>query len=347
MNEYLVATLDKLRTKNYANVNIVIGNESCDLDSSVSAIVYACFLYWQSKQIKCNESMNVNRDEQTKYDIFIPILNVNREDFALKTEVTYLLKTHGIDKNVLVFRDDYDLKGLLANTNSKVTLVDHHVLSTKDQFLAPFVTEIIDHRPLDKTGWTYNDSAHSTIEVVGCCCTLVAQRIKDLSSPIAKDLDFFNAYPVCSDMLHSTIILDTINLSKTFNKATPHDVKILLFLESLIKPADYENYRKGKLERLTNARSDVSELTAAQLLRKDLKIVGEVLVPTFPILVQARRTGSVANDFNATKLQLSRAAWHAPQGSNEEGRGCILGGYHEGYKIIKISARLDRSGLRP
>lgn len=34
------------------------------------------------------------------------------------------------------------------------------------------------------------------------------------------------------------------------------------------------------------ARSDVSKLTAEQLLRKDLKIVNYILVPSFPILAK-------------------------------------------------------------
>ncbi|XP_059054957.1 exopolyphosphatase PRUNE1 [Achroia grisella] len=275
-----------MRSKSYGNLNIVFGNESCDLDSAISAIVYACFLHWQHEQIKCKVCTKDNREEHTTDDIFVPILNVDREDFALKTEVSYLLKEHGINKSHLVFRNDFDLKELSANTNTKITLVDHHVLATKDQFLDTYVTEIIDHRPIDKSKWTFRDDTRSTIEVVGCCCTLIAQRIKDLSSLFVKDVDFFNAYPGCSDMLHSTIILDTVNLSKPYNKATPKDVEIILFLENIIKPRDSESDRKSKLERLTKARSDVSGLTAAELLRKDLKIAGDVLIPTFPILVQ-------------------------------------------------------------
>ncbi|KAM3956070.1 exopolyphosphatase prune [Aphomia sociella] len=286
MDEYLATTLNKLQTNNYADLYIVLGNESCDLDSAVSAIVYAIFLNWQYEQIKCKVCTKGNRSEQKKEHIFVPVLNVDREDYALKTEVTYLLKECGINKSHLVFRNDFDWKELVAENNTKVILVDHHVLCSKDRFLAPYVTEIIDHRPTDKHGWCYKDDTRTTIEVVGSCSTLVAQRIKDLSALIAKDVDFFNAYTICSDMLHSTMILDTVNLSKTFNKATAKDEEMVFFLESLIKPSDCVNDRKSKLERLTKARSDVSELNAAQLLKKDVKIVGDVLVPTFPILVQ-------------------------------------------------------------
>ena len=50
MQHYLRSTKDVLRTLdcNKAELDIVLGNEACDLDSAVSAIVYAFYL--QSKR---------------------------------------------------------------------------------------------------------------------------------------------------------------------------------------------------------------------------------------------------------------------------------------------------------
>ncbi|XP_022833703.1 exopolyphosphatase PRUNE1 isoform X2 [Spodoptera litura] len=238
--------------------------------------------------MKCKVCTKEYRDGSMDYkdELFLPVINVDRNDFPLKTEVAFLFREKGINAGDLVFRDDYDLPELLKSTKSKVVLVDHHVLANRDKFLAEYVTEIIDHRPIDKTGWMYKPDTRTTIETVGSCCTLVAQRLKDLGSLIAKDVDYFNAYPVCSEMLHATIILDTVNFSKEVNKGTPHDEEILLFLESLLKPADYKAEREKELNTLVAARTDVSQLSAAQLLRKDVKIVGNVLVPSFPILVK-------------------------------------------------------------
>ncbi|CAH0602455.1 unnamed protein product [Chrysodeixis includens] len=288
MDDYFAATLTKLNSNFFANLTIVIGNESCDLDSAVSSIVYACFLDWQYNLIKCKVCTNIYRDESVvvKDDIFVPVLNVDRQDFELKTEVAYLLREKGINESHLVFRDDHDLPKLLSKPKSKVVLVDHHVLAKKDQYLAPYVTEIIDHRPLDQTGWHYKDDTRSTIWPVGSCTTLIAQRIKDLCTLLAKNVDFFNAHPWCNEMIHATIILDTVNFSKEVDKATPLDEEMILFLESLLKPADYKALRKKVLASLVAARSDVSRLSAAQLLRKDVKTVNNILVPSFPILVK-------------------------------------------------------------
>ncbi|XP_026724501.1 exopolyphosphatase PRUNE1 [Trichoplusia ni] len=288
MDDYFAAAITKLNSNFYGELNLVIGNESCDLDSAVSSIVYACFLNWQYNQIKCKVCTKIHRDESipVKDDIFLPVLNVDRKDYDLKTEVAYFLREKGINENNLIFRDDHDIAQLLNKSKCKVVLVDHHVLAKQDKYLAPYVSEIIDHRPIDRTAWHYKDDTRSTIETVGSCCTLIAQRIKDLGTLVARDVDFFNAYPVCSEMLHATIILDTVNFSKAVDKATPHDEEITLFLESLLKPTDYKEMRTRVLDSLVAARSDVSRLSAAQLLRKDVKTVTDVLVPSFPILVK-------------------------------------------------------------
>ncbi|KAJ2942273.1 hypothetical protein O0L34_g15820 [Tuta absoluta] len=287
MDVYLTTTLDKLKSKNYRNLSLVLGNESCDLDSAVSAIVYAAFLYWEHVMIKCKVCTREHRDE-TSYrdDIFVPLLNVDRNDFELKTEVAYCLKEHGIDASKLVFRDDYDFEQLTSASKTTVTLVDHHVLAKKDRFLTPLVTEVIDHRPVDRSNWNYSDDTRYTIELVGSCCTLVTQRIRSVGALVSAEGDFFKAFPNATDMLLCGIILDTVNFSKEVNKATPVDVEMAEFLESSAQTASIEDERKSKLDSLVTARKDVSKLTAAQLLRKDVKIAGDILVPSFPILVE-------------------------------------------------------------
>lgn len=59
---------------------------------------------------------------------FIPVLNIPRADFALRTETTFLLREQGIPAASLVFRDEIDLGGLHRAGLLSLTLVDHHVL---------------------------------------------------------------------------------------------------------------------------------------------------------------------------------------------------------------------------
>lgn len=59
---------------------------------------------------------------------FIPVLNIPRSDFALRTETTFLLREQGIAETSLIFRDEIDLARLHQAGLLSLTLVDHHVL---------------------------------------------------------------------------------------------------------------------------------------------------------------------------------------------------------------------------
>ncbi|CAG9577434.1 unnamed protein product [Danaus chrysippus] len=334
MEEYLSTTISKLKSNDYNELTIVLGNESCDLDSAVSALVYAAFLHWQYSQIKCKACTGKYRDDSYKDDIFIPILDVTRNDYPLKTDVVYCLKKHSINEKNLIFRDDFDFLQLVSKSKVSVVLTDHHFLCPRFDFLSPFVTEIIDHRPVVNASFT---NIRTTIELVGSCCSLITHRVRHLAHLMNKDGEFFNTYPVTADMLHSAgrpnnsrvqklhrsiltysglpaqvdlssrpyrvIILDTVNFSKDVNKGTPSDEDAVTYLERLMRIDDYHKERCSKLLSLLSARSDVSSLSSSQLLRKDLKILGDVLVPSFPILVKEflQRPDSISSVVEALK----------------------------------------------
>lgn len=75
-------------------VVIVMGNESCDLDSAVCAIGLA-FLYTNTNTLPDHLLIDGQRR-------FLPIMNTARNNFPLKTEVTFFMKKHGIDIDDIV-----------------------------------------------------------------------------------------------------------------------------------------------------------------------------------------------------------------------------------------------------
>jgi len=77
-------------------VTVVVGNESCDLDSAVSAIVLAYFLQSPGEKEK----------------IIVPVLNVSSEDLPLKTDVTKVLLTLGIQAFDIPRLDEIDFSAL-------------------------------------------------------------------------------------------------------------------------------------------------------------------------------------------------------------------------------------------
>lgn len=75
---------------------LVVGNESCDLDSAVSAIGLA-YLYMVAGTLSEYFSIDGKRR-------FMPVMNIHRENLPLKTEATHYMMKHGIDIGDLVCR---------------------------------------------------------------------------------------------------------------------------------------------------------------------------------------------------------------------------------------------------
>ncbi|NXY80075.1 PRUN1 Exopolyphosphatase, partial [Glareola pratincola] len=191
--------------RRHHEIHVVMGNEACDLDSTVSALALAYFLAKTSPAPKA---------------AFIPVLNIPRADFALRTETTFLLREQGIPAASLIFRDEIDLGGLHRAGLLSLTLVDHHILPGADATLEEAVVEVLDHRPLERDRGL---GCRVTAEPVGSCATLVTERIAQgppgvLDRPTAA-------------LLHGTILLDCVNLSPAAGKVTPRDVACVSLLE--------------------------------------------------------------------------------------------------------------------
>ncbi|XP_064257850.1 exopolyphosphatase PRUNE1 isoform X2 [Passer domesticus] len=228
----------------HQEIHVVMGNEACDLDSTVSALALAYFLAQTSPAPKA---------------AFVPVLNIPRADFALRTETTFLLRERGVPAAALVFRDEIDLAGLHRAGLLSLTLVDHHVLPGADAALEEAVVEVLDHRPLERDR---GPPCQVTVEPVGSCATLVTERI--LQGPPGV-LDRTTAA-----LLHGTILLDCINLSPAAGKVTPRDVACVALLEERFPELPARDAVFGALQA---AKFDVTGLTTEQMLRKDLKVL--------------------------------------------------------------------------
>ncbi|XP_063001797.1 exopolyphosphatase PRUNE1 isoform X2 [Elgaria multicarinata webbii] len=225
-------------------VHVVLGNEACDLDSMVSALALAYFFAKSFPESKAT---------------FVPVLNIPRLDFPLRTESTFLLKQQQLPESSLVFRDEIDLLSLHRAGLLALSLVDHHVLPSRDVVLEEAVVEVIDHRPLERER---RPPCRVTAEPVGSCATLVTERI--LQGPV-QVLDRLTAA-----LLHGTIVLDCVNMAPEAGKVTPKDKHYASLLEA--KFPDLPP-RSVIFEALQKAKFDVSGLTTDQMLRKDLKVL--------------------------------------------------------------------------
>ncbi|NXP17927.1 PRUN1 Exopolyphosphatase, partial [Scytalopus superciliaris] len=225
--------------RHHREIHVVMGNEACDLDSTVSALALAYFLAQSPPAPRGAAAV-------------VPVLNIPRADFALRSETAFLLRDRGIPAASLIFRDEIDLRGLHHAGLLSLTLVDHHVLPGEEA-----VVEVLDHRPLERER---GPPCRVTVEPVGSCATLVTERIAQ-GPPGLLD-------STTAALLHGTIILDCINLSPAAGKVTPRDVACVALLEERFPELPPRDSIFGALQA---AKFDVTGLTTEQMLRKDLK----------------------------------------------------------------------------
>ena len=130
-----------------ATLHVVVGNEACDADSTVSALTHA---WWLAQM----------QDDTTKA-LVLPVVSCASADWVLRREASYLLHTAAAAAAAtaaaaakadadLVFLDDVPvplLVALAAASRLRITLVDHNKLtgSWAAAGLGDAVWEIVDH----------------------------------------------------------------------------------------------------------------------------------------------------------------------------------------------------------
>ncbi|XP_076805288.1 exopolyphosphatase PRUNE1-like [Clavelina lepadiformis] len=223
-------------------LHMVLGNNSCDLDSCVSAIVLA----WFRSQMK-----NGN-------EVYVPVVNIERKQFRTRTEIAYLLDHLNIDSRNIICIDEANVREL-SNVGKgffHLTLVDHHVLLKSIEYLQTYVKEIIDHRP---QLIELPSRIKCNISLVGSCSTLVAEEMLKNKA--------FSVPSVVETLLLATILIDTSNLSVDVGKSTPRD-------EAVVKQLSGKR-TKDELNLLfrsvADAKFSVSGLTTEEIILKDPK----------------------------------------------------------------------------
>ncbi|XP_056142650.1 exopolyphosphatase PRUNE1 [Lampris incognitus] len=223
--------------------HVVMGNEACDLDSMVSALAFAYYL-----------SKTVHSDW-----LPVPVLNILKEEFVLRTDSVFLLRQTGLSQDLLLFRDQLDLRDLQRSGRLALTLVDHNILPSSDSDLEEAVVEVIDHHHMERDP---SPSCPVTVEMVGSCATLVTERI------VQKAPDILDQQ--LAQLLYGTIVLDCVNMAPEAGKVTPKDSQYAALLEKHFPSLPP---RGALFQSLQNAKFDVSGLTTDQMLLKDMKAV--------------------------------------------------------------------------
>lgn len=216
-------------------VRVFLGNEASDLDSMASSILFA-----YSKGPASAGLSNV------------PVMNIPREDFNLRTEAVWLFRQVGLGAENLLFLDDLNLDKLFSAGGSKLVLVDHNKLASNQAGFADAVEEILDHHADEGL----YPKARKNIFPVGSASTLAAEVLLDGGSMDAG----------AATLALGTILLDTVNLDLEAKRVTPRDSSAAEKLLA-ISGAD----RKTLFDNLQFEKFNVAALSTRDILRKDYK----------------------------------------------------------------------------
>lgn len=238
LNMYLAEARSKLDAA--GGCRAVIGSEAADLDSMASAIMYGYF-----------DAVH----EPRKGWASVPVINIPRRDFVLRTEAVYLFGALAIDVAALLFIDEIDLGALHRDSRLRLTLVDHNTLATGQAEFADAVEAILDHH---QDAGLYREADPRTIEPVGSATTLVADAILR-GHPALLDAQ-------TATLLLGTILLDTVNLSPEAGRVTAKDKDVAARLSAIAGGDPAALFKKLQFEKF-----NIANLGTPELLRKDYK----------------------------------------------------------------------------
>jgi exopolyphosphatase len=263
--------------KNESITSFVVGNESADLDSITSALVYS---YIKSS----------HPDARRTNTLTIPLTNIPARDLALRPELTTLLSHANLKPSDLITLDDLPS---LPPSKTSWTLVDHNALTghlATAYSSSATISACIDHH--DDESSIPATATPRLITKSGSCCSLITTHLHDpwvqlaLFSSSIGAANGQQSYLVIDDTAYTStwdaqvallalgaILIDTQNLTSK-HKVTKHDEKAVKLLEAFINmsPRLSPKYdREAFYKQLDAAKSDISPLSLTDILRKDYK----------------------------------------------------------------------------
>ena len=82
-------------------------------------------------------------DVPAKQTAVVPVFNIPKKDFCLRTEAVFLFKQFHLDLGLFTFIEDIELETLMKTKKLRLTLVDHNVLAQAQKYLETAVIEIL------------------------------------------------------------------------------------------------------------------------------------------------------------------------------------------------------------
>ncbi|KAH6632174.1 hypothetical protein F5144DRAFT_649702 [Chaetomium tenue] len=252
-------------------LTFVVGNESADLDSLCSALLFAYF-----------------RTHTPSQRLHIPLSNLQRADLALRPELRAVLHPAGLKPDDLITFSDLPRDGLNPQ-GTQWLLVDHNALT--GDLAASFSNQVvgcIDHHADEGVipHHTTQDQPR-VITPCGSCMSLILDHCKPIWDSLASTAceDGTSAAECDAQLAHvalAPILIDTVNLTSK-DKTTNRDVQAAELAEFKLTPFQSQSQTQPPLpslssynrttyhHTLTTLKSDLTALPYRDVLRKDYK----------------------------------------------------------------------------
>ncbi|KAF3767274.1 DHH phosphoesterase [Cryphonectria parasitica EP155] len=243
-------------------LTFVVGNESGDLDSLCSAVLFAYFRSHASPH----------------YKLHIPLANIPRQDLPLRPELGAALAYAGVKSQDLLTLSDLDEVTTTDSLNPEDTrwvLVDHNALTgdLAERFTSRIVG-CVDHHEDENVVAVNTGDEPRVLKKTGSCVSLVVEYCRniwdDLSKQHTQEAGDENQRDIDAGLARialSAIFLDTNNL-KSKAKTTELDIEIAEYLEAKLG-GDYN--RKKYYKELSELKEDISQFSYSDNFRKDYK----------------------------------------------------------------------------
>ncbi|EGY16798.1 hypothetical protein VD0002_g3008 [Verticillium dahliae] len=239
-------------------LTLVVGNESADLDSLCSAVLYA---YLRSTT-------------PAQPTLHIPLSNLPRADLALRPELTAALARARLRPSDLLTLDD--LADTLTPESTRWVLVDHNALTgtLAARGFGSRVVGCVDHHADERSVPAQTGDEPRLIDTCGSCASLVVEWCRPAwDDALQGGRSAQEAADAGAAWLGlAAVLVDTAGL-KAADKTTPRDVRAVEFLERLVVGTGQEQAygRDAYLGELSRVKEDLSGMALRDVWRKDYK----------------------------------------------------------------------------
>ncbi|GAB1319288.1 Exopolyphosphatase [Madurella fahalii] len=252
-------------------LTFVVGNESADLDSLCSALIYAYF-----------------RTHTPPNTLHIPLSNLPRDDLALRPELNAALSPAGLKPDDLITLTDLPKEGLKPQ-DTRWLLVDHNALTgaLAKSFSDPdLIVGCVDHHEDEGVvPQTLPPGQPRVFAKCGSCMSLVLDECRDAWDRLTAEGGAAGSGSASGEydaglarVALAPILIDTTNLTSR-DKTTERDVRAVELAESKLASqmaqasqggaSSYD--RAAYYDQLTRLKDRVLGLSYRDILRKDYK----------------------------------------------------------------------------